>query len=226
MSFFGDLFGGISKVASPFLSMIPGGGFLSAGLGALGNAASGFSDSSLLSGGLNFLGARAQQSSASMMADRSNDLQLNLADTAMQRRVADMEKAGLNPILAGMNQQGAGSFTPTVPPVQNAIGQGVSSAVQANGVSEALQGLRLDNASKNISNQILHNEAEKSFSTAQLAKLSLNAAKNASDVAGGDFGKAMAYINAVSSAVHGAGQAVSSAAGASSALPIWSGPNR
>ena len=72
----------------------------------------GLQDSDLLSG-IPFVGegyqARKAQEFSAQQASQQMKFQKMMSDTANQRAVADMKKAGLNPILAA----GAGASTPT-----------------------------------------------------------------------------------------------------------------
>lgn len=85
----------------------------------------------LISGGLSYLGQSSANAANAQQADYNRSFQAQMRATQYQTAVKDMQAAGLNPMLAYQNG-GAGNVSGAVAaPMQNAVGQGVSSALQS-----------------------------------------------------------------------------------------------
>jgi len=96
---------------------------------------------SLLGGGLGAIGTAYGAQKAYDAQMKTNEMQINLANTAHQREVADLRKAGLNPLLSGTGGQGAS--TPTLrAPTQ--LGEGMQHASQ-----------QMGNAMQNTANAVM-----------------------------------------------------------------------
>lgn len=80
-------------------------------------------------GGLNFLGQKDANATNMQLAQNQMDFQREMSNTSYQRAVADMKKAGLNPMLA-YSQGGASSPGGASTTVQNKFSGSVQAAQQ------------------------------------------------------------------------------------------------
>lgn len=83
------------------------------------------------SGIAGFLGQQSTNASNRELAAENTAFQERMSNTAYQRQVADLQAAGLNPMLAYIKGGGASTPTGTVMPMQNAVSAGISSAESA-----------------------------------------------------------------------------------------------
>lgn len=81
------------------------------------------------SGALSYFGQQRTNSANAAQALQQQNFQAAQTGTAYQRGVADMQAAGLNPMLA-YSQGGASSGSGSAAVMQNSLGMGVSSALQ------------------------------------------------------------------------------------------------
>lgn len=105
-----------------------------------------------LQGGLSYYGQQQTNAANATEAEKNRQFQAQMRATQYQTTVDDLIKAGLNPMLAYQNG-GAGNLSGAVSaPYQNAMGQGVSSALQARANVAEVHNLEQQN--KNLQEQV------------------------------------------------------------------------
>lgn len=106
---------------------------------------------SAAAGGASYLGQSSANRSSARLAREQMDFQERMSSTAYQRARADMEAAGINPLVA-FSSGTAGASTP--------VGSSAKQeSTTAAGVSSALQAARLKADIENIKSQTQFNEA-------------------------------------------------------------------
>lgn len=121
----------------------------------------------LASGGLAAYGQREANVANAEMAQKQMDFQERMSNSQWQRGVADMQKAGLNPMLA-YSQGGASSPSGATASMASEAGAGVSSASQALGT---IQNAQLQQSSIALQmEQVLRTAAEAEYFRANTAQ--------------------------------------------------------
>jgi len=129
----------------------------------------------LATGAVSAFGARRQNQLAMEEAKRNRDFQMLMSNTAHQRQVRDLKKAGLNPILAA-GGSGASSPAGNVAPISDSIGQGVQSAVAAARAYAEIENIK-------ARTNLVNNQADTLKPTAEVGDAIGSAISNAKDVA-------------------------------------------
>ncbi|AXH77924.1 MAG: DNA pilot protein [Microviridae sp.] len=137
--------------------------------GIKGFATTGSPWGALAGAGLSYLGSMQTNSANAEQAQMNRDFQERMSNTSYQRGVADMRAAGLNPALSYSN---GGASTPAGDKavMQNNIGSGVSSAMQALQLSTSIDNMREDTRLKAA--QAIAARAQAANSAADAAKKS------------------------------------------------------
>ena len=92
---------------------------------------------STIGGLLGFKGQKDANVASAQQAQKQMDFQREMSNTAVQRRMKDLKRAGINPILAGSKE--ASSPSGAMAPQANVMAAGVSSALQAAQIGSTLQ---------------------------------------------------------------------------------------
>lgn len=123
-----------------------GGGNL---FGGSGSGIGGYADfwTNLVGYGLNASGARRQRNWDARQAQLNRDFQERMSNTAVQRRMADMAAAGMNPVLAARFDAStpAGSMAHAAPNIQAAGLAGAATAQQIRTQAAQLKNIKAQN---------------------------------------------------------------------------------
>lgn len=141
---------------------------------------------SIISGGLNYLGQRQANASNAQQAQQQMEFQADQTSTSYQRGVADMRKAGLNPMLA-YSQGGADSGAGASAQMQNEMQPGVNSALSAMHTLQELQSMQAqvdltEAQSRNVDAQTATELVRPSFVKAGTTDLKQSAEQREADI--------------------------------------------
>jgi len=155
-------------------------------------------------GGLSYLGQRETNSANAQLAADNQAWQEYMSNTAHVREVADLKRAGLNPILSA--NKGASTPSGNLAKMENALGTGVTSAIDSANLVNQIKGTSSTIALQQAQGAAATAQANQSMASAKQTEIQttkenigMNAYKKEAEVRAiqADYDKKNAQIDAV-----------------------------